>query len=202
LTLICIGKFPGVEPFHGLGQLTGAQLATLWPGRHTVTAAEFDLAHTAWRAFRSRDPMEIVQLLRQDSSPLPFLRPALLRHLQEFPSVENGLGRIQRQILEQVDSGTRTFDALFAANAQREECVFLGDCVFALYVRALARCRHPLMEESSGEYRLTQTGHDVLAGRSDHVRLNGVNRWLGGVHMDGSEVLWRWDERARRLVAH
>ncbi|SPE31424.1 hypothetical protein SBA3_1790002 [Candidatus Sulfopaludibacter sp. SbA3] len=29
-----------------------------------------------------------------------------------------------------------------------------------------------------------------------------MNRWLGGVHMDGSEVLWRWDERARRLVAH
>lgn len=202
LSLICIGEFAGVEPFHGLGQLTGEQLATLWPRRHPVTAAEFAVAAAAWRAFRSRDPMEIEQLLRRDTSALPFLQAALVRHLQEFPSVENGLSRIQKQILELVDGGTRTFHALFAAKAQREECVFLGDATFLLHLSSLAQCRHPLLEESGGEYRLTQTGRDVLAARADHIRLNGTNRWLGGVHLHGSEALWRWDESNRRLAPH
>jgi hypothetical protein len=186
LSLICIGEFPGVEPFHGLGQLTGAQLATLWPRRHAVSTAEFNLAAAAWCAFRSPDPMEIENLLRRDTSALPFLAAALLCHLQEFPSLENGLTRIQRQILELVDGGKRTFH----------------DFPFVSHVRGLAECRHPLLEEAGGEYRLTQAGRDVLAARADHIRLNGINRWLGGVHMHGSEVLWRWDENRRRLVAH
>ncbi len=186
LSLICIGEFAGVEPFYGLGQLTGEQLATLWPMRHAVTAAEFALAAAAWRAFRSRDPMEIEQLLRRDTSALPFLQAALVEHLQEFPSVENGLSRIQRQILERVNGGTRTFH----------------DFPFELHLGRLAQCRHPLLEESGGEYRLTQSGRDVLAARADHIRLNGTNRWLGGVHLYGSEVLWRWDESNRRLAPH
>lgn len=202
ISLICIGEYPGVEPFHGLGQLTGAQLAALWPHRHPVTAAEFALAADAWRAFRSPDPIAIESLLRRDLSALPFLAGALTRHLQEFPSVENGLGRIQRQILELVAGGASTMDALFPAQAEREERVFLGDTSFEIYLRGLAACRHPLLEESAGDYRLTPIGRDVLDGRADGVRLNGANRWLGGVHLDGAEVLWRWDERRHCLVAH
>ena len=37
LSLICIGQFPGVEPFHGLGQLSPAQLASLLGTRQLVT---------------------------------------------------------------------------------------------------------------------------------------------------------------------
>lgn len=202
LTLICIDEFPGVDPFHGLGQLTGAQLATLWPRRRAVSSRELEVAALAWRAFRSPDPMEIEVFLRRQVSELPFLNAALFRHLQEFPATQNGLGRLQRQILELVNEGVRSLPALFAANARREESVYLGDCTFGQYVSGLMKCRHPLLEHPDKEFRLTQVGRDILAGRSDHVRLNGINRWLGGVHLDGFEVLWRWDESRRSLVAY
>src|SRR5687767_11293376 len=39
LSLICVDKFPGVEDFRGLGQLTGEQLASLFDKRHKVTDA-------------------------------------------------------------------------------------------------------------------------------------------------------------------
>jgi hypothetical protein len=42
--------------------------------------------------------------------------------------------------------------------------------------------------------RLTATGARVLAGEADHVALNGVDRWIGGVHLQGHQVPWRWDE--------
>ncbi len=194
LSLICIDNY--------LGTLTGEQLATLWPGRHTISSIEFDLAAAAWRAFRSPDPMDIERLCRQDTRALPFLAGALRRHLQQFPSLENGLARTERQILELVDAGHTRFASLFRADQQREERIFMGDTSFARYVRGLAECRHPLLHDAEGELSLTNEGRDVLARRSDHVRLNGINRWLGGVHLLGAEALWRWDEAGRRLVRH
>jgi hypothetical protein len=34
----------------------------------------------------------------------------------------------------------------------------------------------------------------VLRGEEDHAALNGVDRWVGGVHLAGREPRWRWDE--------
>src|SRR5688572_7717697 len=53
--LICIGSFPGVEPFHGLGQLTAPQLASLWPSRRRVGSAQLSVATRAWKALCSSD---------------------------------------------------------------------------------------------------------------------------------------------------
>jgi hypothetical protein len=194
LSLICIDQY--------LGRLTGPQLAEYWPVRHTVTSREFDLASAAWRAFRSPDPMDIDGLLRRDTSALPFLDGALQRHLQQFPSVENGLARTERQILALVGEGKRTFPALFLGDQTLEERIFMGDSIFQRYLRGLCDCRRPLLEERQAKYYLTEAGRDVIGARADHVHLNGINRWLGGVHLSGHEVLWRWDERARRLVRH
>ncbi|HYW41527.1 MAG TPA: hypothetical protein VE959_01640 [Bryobacteraceae bacterium] len=185
-----------------LGRLTGAELAALWPRRHPVSQAELDLAAAAWQAFRSPDPTDIERLLRQDTSALPFLAGALERHLQQFPAVENGLARTERQILELVDSGARDFHALFLADQRREERIFMGDASFARYVTGLSDCRHPLLEQEGGALALTQTGREVLSGRADQVHINGINRWLGGVHLQGFEALWRWHERRRRLAPH
>jgi hypothetical protein len=32
------------------------------------------------------------------------------------------------------------------------------------------------------------------------VRLNGVDCWLGGVHLLGRERVWRWDPAAQALA--
>ena len=40
----------------------------------------------------------------------------------------------------------------------------------------------------------------MLAGDADHVDLNGVDRWIGGVHLRGHTVDWRWDEATERIV--
>jgi len=42
-------------------------------------------------------------------------------------------------------------------------------------------------------------GRAVLEGTADHVRINGIDRWLGGVHLSGTEIRYRWDESAHRL---
>jgi hypothetical protein len=59
----------------------------------------------------------------------------------------------------------------------------------------------PPADVSPWTVALTDTGRKLLAGEADWVRLNGVDRWLGGVHLHGGEAAWRWDREARRLVA-
>jgi hypothetical protein len=63
----------------------------------------------------------------------------------------------------------------------------------------LAECEVPLLETEGG-VRLTEAGREVLAGRADHARLSGIDRWIGGVHLTGREPSWRYDERLEILV--
>ena len=49
---------------------------------------------------------------------------------------------------------------------------------------------------------ITTAGREVLAGRADHVRLNGVDVWRGGVYLSGSDRSpWRWDRGDETLVS-
>jgi hypothetical protein len=52
----------------------------------------------------------------------------------------------------------------------------------------------------AGTMALTAAGRDVLDGRADRVRLCGIDRWLGGVHLKGTGPAWRWSARSGRLL--
>jgi len=40
----------------------------------------------------------------------------------------------------------------------------------------------------------------VLAGRADQIALNGIDRWIGGVHLTGRDGGWRWDDGTETVV--
>ena len=218
LSLICVGEFPGIDRFLGLGQLDAVQMASLYATRHEVTAAELSLARAAWAAIRSPYPTSIEALLAEDTSALPFLRRALTRHLEQFPAVGSGLSRTERQILEVVASGVHQPVEIFLAEQRQEESPFLGDTTLWWYLRGLGAGSRPLLRRADGGHFqvspqgertqafldqvivLTEHGQAVLDGRADWVRLNGLDRWLGGVHLVGQDAHWRWDERRQTLV--
>ena len=89
----------------------------------------------------------------------------------------------------------------------------MGDTTFWARVRDLGEAATPLVSIDveprddlslpAGTLTITEAGREVLAGRADAVRLNGVDRWLGGVHLSapvGGDVEWRYDPPSRRLV--
>ena len=218
VSLICIDRFPGVARFIGLAQLTADQLATLEGTAVPVIAGHYALARDAWRAFRSPDPAELVDLARRldaargassEGGPvLPFLGDALLRFLAEYPSVANGLSRTEALALDALLDGPLTAGALFSATQAGEAQPFLGDLTFFGNLDRLAAARAPLVTvDGDGERRLrrigiTGAGREVAAGRADHVQLNGIDLWRGGVHLSGSDRSpWRWDAGAETLVS-
>ena len=136
LSLICIGAFPGVPRFIGLGQLTADQLASLEETRQEVTPAQLDLAREAWAAYGSGNPAEIAAVLERDTAALPFLAAALRRYVEELPSQRNGLSRTQESALRIAASrGPMQWQQLFLAVQETEERPFMGDTSFLRILR-------------------------------------------------------------------
>jgi hypothetical protein len=205
LTLVCGAEY--------LGTSAPERLAERFGQRCDIGEAELALARAAWAAFRAPDPSGIAALVEEDSSALPFLAGALERHLEQFPSTRNGLSRSEQQALEAIAAGAATLrDAYVASHQQREDPIWLGDSTFAGYVEDLATGPSPLVtiepaaspsDPSATLARraaLTDAGRAVLEAREDRVRSNGIDRWLGGVHLTGRECPWRWDADAGAIV--
>ncbi len=215
LSLICIGEFPGRPNFRGLGELSPEQMASLFDGRHEVANAEKTLASAAWQAYSSPDPTAIQTLLETDTSAMPFLKPALQLHLERFPFVSNGLGRIENRGLKLVHQGFSKFTDLFLNFVKSEPVFGVGDAQFWIALRQMSEAGEPLLRTKNGgssgqaltpetvnnaAFELTEVGAAVLKGEADSVRVNGIDRWLGGVHLLGKTDLWRWDDQAQKLT--
>jgi hypothetical protein len=198
--------------------LSAAKIQELDAARPLVTPAQFELARRAWKAFGSDDPQAILALLSEDTSALPYLAAALKRHLEEFPSIENGLSRSEYEALSAINEGHTTPVAAFLDVAKRQESVFLGDSIFWWYLERLSGRKNALVTWSDRtpviaptpdtsrqfvkrELKLTPLGREVLAARKDWQALNTNPRWLGGVEIAPGKRAWRWDEGQRTLVA-
>lgn len=209
VSLVCIGAFPGRPDFKGLGQLTPDELAPLFETRQPVGSAAIALAERAWRAFRASDPRSLEEVLAGDTAALPFLAPALARHLEEYPSTVNGLGRSEQHLLELCRSPIAIAEA-FGRMHDGESAFYVADRSFLGMARELAAASPPLLVitlESDdrgafprGTLALTAAGHEVLGGALDRVHRCGIDRWLGGVHLEGTGPAWRWDPGLRRLA--
>lgn len=203
VSLICIGSFPGRDSFKGLGELTPAELAPLLDLRQPVTAAQYALAARAWDAFRASDPRKLEALVRDAAaanlSALPFLAAALRRHLEEFPWTTDGLSRTERRVMQLAEAGPIAFKDAFPRVHDGETAFYIADLSLLAVIERLSAAAPPLMV-SGHALTLTDTGRAVLAGEIDRVSHCGIDRWLGGVHLNGRCATWRWNPDTQRIV--
>ncbi len=200
LSLIQINAFAGVNPFYGLGQLSGRQLARLFPTRRPVTGQQMATASEAWRAFRAPDPAALSEMARQEFPEMPFLGQALLRFCQEYPRVQDGLSRTQRQVLNSAASGGRKKAEIYAESRKLDDYPW-GDASVYLRISGLASGPNPALEETpTGECLITEHGRQLLEAKADWTKLSGgIDVWLGGVHLTGAAPEWRWDNEKQAL---
>jgi hypothetical protein len=201
LDLIQIDSYPGVRPFYGLGQLSGTQLARLFPMRKRVAPEQLAIASEAWRAFRADDPSELLAFTQQKHPEMPFLAAALVRFLEEYPWTTDGLSRTERQVLQAAASGKHTKQDIYFESRKQEDVPW-GDGSVYLRMSWLAEGPNPaLIEPQKNEFAITDAGRQLLAGKADWITLcGGVDRWLGGVHLTGAQPQWRWDEEKKTLA--
>ena len=107
---------------------------------------------------------------------------------------------------------------LFRAAQEMEDAAYLGDATFWNYLARLTNAPRPLVrvkdqkrffspqdsldteQFTAQSLYLTGDGEAVLNGYLDWVALNGIDRWLGGVHLTPDNP-WRWDAQKRITVS-
>jgi hypothetical protein len=210
ITLICIGEHAGIARFGGLGELTAEQLREL---PHTdacarLTPEALELATRAWAAFRAASPEGLAAVAAARLGELRFLGEAFDRLSREYPAERDGLSLTERRVLAAVADGAPDAGAAFTRAAARETRPYLGDMTCFGRMDRMAQGPHPLLHldppgrpvQRSTGVRLTDTGVQVLAGQADQIALNGIDRWIGGVHLQGHHVPWRWDDGTETIV--
>jgi RNA polymerase sigma factor (sigma-70 family) len=210
VSLICIASFPGRPDFKGLGELTPDELASLLETRRPVDDAQHAVARRAWDAFREPTPEPLDQLRREDTSALPYLASAIARFLQEYPWTTDGLSRTERRLLQVANGHGIALSKAFGRMIDGEQVYFVTDGSLAGMAEALSRTSPPLLtldpSDASdgsalrGTVALTDVGRAVLAGQLDRVAACGIDRWLGGVHLEGRNAIWRWDDARKRIA--
>ncbi len=209
--LICIGEHAGIARFGGLGELTAGQLRELPMTNACVrlTPAAIELATRAWSAFRAPTPEGLGAIAAARLGELRFLGEAFDRLSREYPATRDGLALSERRILAAVASGATDAGAAFLQAAAREARPYLGDSTCYSRIDQMSRGPHPLLRldppgrpvERTTRVDLTDAGARVLAGEADQLALNGTDRWIGGVHLQGHLVPWRWDDGTETIVA-
>ena len=208
ITLVCIGEYPGIAHFGGLGQLEPGQLPGLLGTAATLTPEALELAAAAWAALRAGDPSGLGPVAASRSPELRFLGEAFDRLGREYPSTRDGLSLTERRLLAAAAAEPgATAAAAFSRMVEREPRPFLGDLFGFRILGRLATAPVPLVaaDPAGGvaagtRLRVTEAGRRVLAGEADHVARNGIDRWVGGVHLHGETACWRWDEGTEAIV--
>jgi hypothetical protein len=205
ITLISIGEHLGIAHFGGLGELDAEQLAAL-PERASVplTADALELARKAWGALRASEPRGLGAIVGARSPVLRFLPEAFDRLSREYPSTRDGLSLTERRLLVAVADGAASAGEAFVRAAARESRPFLGDTWAFDRLARFAAADVPLVRAAAPVDRhtpvaITDAGRNVLAG-ADHVALNSIDRWIGGVHLVGGAARWRFDEALEAVV--
>lgn len=215
LRMVCINAFPGMDQFRGLGELTLDQIATLNKASTPVTPDQLRLAQEGWAAFCSSDPRDLSGFLESDLSALPFLKAALLRHLQEYPWHDTGLTRSEMQILTLVRQGIDNPVDIFIKNMDLEDALFIGDwptfqiierlCEAGLLACAPDAFWYPAWTKAdrprfqAQNLHLTERGRHVVDRQETAFDVILRDQWLGGVHLSSVNRIWTWNDLSRQF---
>lgn len=160
--LLCVDAFPGIDPYNGLGQLSPAQLASVYDRRQPITDEQFRFAEVVDKAFANQDRGLFTQLTQQKNAPLPWVPAAVRRWLQEQPDPETGLGQLEQLALDAIRNGCKAPTEIFSFVAEADTPPqYWGDITLWAKINALAECIPPLVLIEGPLKRLPQWESDV-----------------------------------------
>ena len=175
----------------------------LWRRPAEGETASYD---TAWRAVSCPSPEDLIAFCRPDSmNPTP-LKEALCAFMAHYPAVDTGLNYWDRIILancrKRGPKAARIIGYTMGHDLKYPDWSG-GDIYLFHRLKRLGdrRLAHPLLtltgdpsEIRSADAAITETGRMVLAGEANHAVLNGIDDWVGGVHLKArSGSPWLFD---------
>ena len=161
----------------------------------------------AWAAVTAPTPEPLLSFLREGEHPLPFLRRSFFALLNRYPNRQTGVNAWEHELLRFTrDRGPKATSVIgYTMAHDMDSPDWMDDSYLFRRLQRLAdpALPHPVLELTGDgdsmrgtDVRLTERGLEVLAGRGNFVEWNGIDDWVGGVHLNskGGQV-WFHDKQ-------
>lgn len=187
-------------PLVAVGELSPEAINRLKPDPQPLAPDQIDELRRAWPAYTASDPRMLVDYLA-DPGPLPYLHRAIAQLVYRYPDIRTGLSRWDEVLLRQtLENGPLLLRVFGHTWATRETPDWIGESYLFDRVMKLGGpdVASPLVSLSAGpppkkrpHIEITDFGRKVLAGEANHVAENGIDDWVGGVHLTSDTVVFR-----------
>lgn len=178
-------------PVLGWGMLRSDDVGS--PARHEVTADAYMRSRHAWAGLTATSPSSLIHALDTLDED-PALLAAMAALIERYPDTVRGLSHWDASLLACVpDAGADAFSVIGGAiGANHHHLDPVGDTyLFWRLQRLAARTLVDPVVELSGDPGTmrhcrvvpTEFGKAVRDGRASHVARNGIDDWIGGVHL-------------------
>lgn len=196
---IKLAQFPEIENRPTLGEYTLDMLAD-GPTATYLDQSSISLYQNAWEAISYPTPEKFISLVHSGSGS-PILDKAIGVFLSRYPDLSSGLGSIEKHLLAAIPEGWKKAAYIVGtAMAYSNWLDSVGDLTLFNRLMRLGDqgLPAPAVEIRGNprkmrhcEVRITEFGRECLAGRQNYVLTNGIEDWVGGVHLNsGSGAVW------------
>lgn len=181
-------------------------------GGQELDEDDFVVLTEAWHAICSPDPKAATRC-RKNTPPKLYLVFKHIGHLlRHYPSLRTGLNDFEYRLLQICAKCGPRAVAICVEYVVYDHDEFDqqgGQQILYPTLLKLAsdELKHPLLklegdtkELRTFTVRLTDAGKAVLLGDANHVELNGIDEWIGGVHLKSPGPIWFYDPDTVKLV--
>ena len=185
----------------GLGELDPDQIKQ-HPDAFKLNDIQITFCLNVWQAVTHKSPEKLLELLSIEITSLPILHRALQGLLFRYPKHSNGLSDWDEALLK----FTKTQGPLAVGvighvlgvgmmKNDEQDLDAVGDWYLFSRLKNLARpsLAQPLLSLNAlnlsmreTEVEITELGNEVLEERENMANVNGINDWVGGVHLDSA----------------
>ena len=201
LSKLAIFQFETLRPMQdvlSLGELSPEDIRGYKPAPHQLSPEEAEELRRLWQVYTSDDPAALARYAT-GSSAMPIAHRAVRELLYRYPDVRSGLGIwdecLLRHTLDKGPGAARVIGYTLGSMSLDWQ----GDMHLFHRLVAMASVRSPLISLTGShktmrgcEVKPTSFGQEVLAGNANTVHENGIDDWIGGVHLSSeSNVTFR-----------
>ena len=178
ISLVCSGKVEGSKKLKGLSELTENQIHQHYKNRIDLTQDDIEYADYIWQLYCSESPLRLETVYKQKtSSPFYYLVAALEAHLLRFPSIKNGLNKIENRVLQTANSNNLTSkNQLIGELLKNQETFGFGDIQYEYKIEQLQN-----LFTSFNPVKLSKKGKNILTNQMNfYSEIRSENSYLGG----------------------
>lgn len=178
ISLVHIPQEQDVATTKNLNQLNEQEINALYANRIDLIQDDIEYADYIWQLYCSNSPLRLETVYKfNPMTPFQHLASAIEAHLQRFPSIENGLNKIENTILKTAHQNTSsTKEELIQQLLKEQEIYGFGDIQYNRKIDYLEK-----LFVSFNPLELNKKGKQVLENQLNfYGQIRNENSYLGG----------------------